>query len=44
MRCQREQGFHWVDGVGAAAALAMTLVALGLILAMRPDRGGNGNP
>ena len=41
----RDGGFHWTDaGVGAAAALATTLLALGLVLALRPDRGGNGNP
>ncbi len=32
-------GFDWADaGVGAAAALAATLLALGLVLAVRPDR------
>jgi hypothetical protein len=41
----RDGGFHWADaGVGAAAALATTLLALGLVLAVRPDRGGNGKP
>jgi hypothetical protein len=41
----RDDGFHWTDaGVGAAAALAATLLALGLVLALRPDRGGDGNP
>lgn len=36
-------GFHWADaGLGAAAALATTLLALGLVLTLRPDRGGNG--
>ena len=35
----RDSGFHWADaGVGAAAMLATTLLALGLALAMRPDR------
>ena len=39
-----DDGFQWTDaGVGAAAALATTLLALGLVLALRPDRGGNGN-
>jgi hypothetical protein len=37
-------GFHWADaGLGAAAALATTLLALGVVLALRPDRGGNRN-
>jgi hypothetical protein len=41
----REGGFHWTDaGVGAAAALATTLLALGLVLALRPDHRGNGKP
>ena len=41
----RDGGFHWADaGVGAAAALATTLLALGLVLALRPDHGGNGKP
>lgn len=41
----RDDGFHWTDaGVGAAAALATTLLALGLVLALRPDRGVDGNP
>ena len=41
----REGGFHWTDaGVGAAAALATTLLALGLVLALRPEHGGNGKP
>ena len=41
----RDGGFHWADaGVGAAAGLATTLLGLGLVLALRPDRGGNGNP
>ena len=36
--------FHWADaGLGAAAALATTLLALGLVLALRPNRGMNGN-
>ena len=30
-------GFHWADaGVGAAATLAAALLALGLVLALRP--------
>ena len=41
----RDGGFHWTDaGVGAAAALATTLLALGLVLALRPDHRGNGKP
>lgn len=32
-------GFHWA-GVGAAATLATTLLALGLLLALRPDHRG----
>jgi hypothetical protein len=41
----REGGFHWTDaGVGAAAMLATTLLALGLVLALRPDRRRNGKP
>ena len=41
----REGGFHWTDaGVGAAAALATTLLALGLVLALRPEHRGNGKP
>jgi hypothetical protein len=40
----RDHGFHWTDaGVGAAAALATTLLVVGLVLAVRPDRGGSGN-
>ena len=32
-------GFHWADaGVGAAATVAATLLALGLVLALRPVR------
>ena len=32
----RDGGFHWADaGVGAAAALATTLLALGVVLALR---------
>ena len=39
-----DDGFQWTDaGVGAAAALATTLLALGLVLALRPHRGENGN-
>jgi hypothetical protein len=38
-------GFHWADaGLGAAAALATTLLVLGFVLALRPNRGMNGNP
>jgi hypothetical protein len=41
----RDGGFHWTDaGVGAAAALATTLLALGLVLALRPEHRGNGKP
>lgn len=41
----RDGGFRWTDaGVGAAAMLASTLLALGLVLALRPARGGNGKP
>lgn len=41
----RDGGFHWADaGVGAAAALATTLLALGLVLVLRPDRRGDGKP
>jgi len=40
-----DDGFHWADaGLGAAAALATTLLALGLVLALRPDRREDGNP
>ena len=40
----RDGGFHWADaGVGAAAMFATTLLALGLALAVRPDRGGKDN-
>lgn len=40
-----EDGFHWTDaGVGAAAMFATTLLALGVLLALRPDRGGTANP
>jgi hypothetical protein len=39
-----DDGFHWADaGLGAAAALATTMLALGLVLALRPDRGGTDN-
>lgn len=39
-----DDGFHWADaGLGAAAALAATLLALGLVLALRPDSGRSGN-
>ena len=35
----RDGGFHWADaGVGAAVTLATTLLALGLLLALRPDQ------
>jgi hypothetical protein len=38
----RESGFHWADaGVGAAAMLATTFLALGVALAVRPDRRSN---
>jgi hypothetical protein len=41
----REGGFDWTDaGVGAAAMFATTLLALGLVLALRPDRKGNVKP
>lgn len=41
----RDGGFHWADaGVGAAAMFATTLLALGLVLAVRPDRGGKDKP
>ena len=41
----RDGGFHWADaGVGAAAALATTLLAFGLVLAVRSDRGSSENP
>lgn len=37
-----DDGFHWADaGVGAAAILAATLLALGLAVALRPDRRSN---
>lgn len=40
-----EDGFNWADaGVGAAAMLATTLLAFGVLLALRPDRGGTGKP
>jgi hypothetical protein len=33
-----DRGFHWSDAtVGAAAALATMLLAVGLVLALRPD-------
>ena len=36
----RDDGFDWADAVvGAAATLATVLLALGLVLALRPDRG-----
>jgi hypothetical protein len=35
----RDSGFHWADaGVGAAATLATTFLAVGLTVVMRPDR------
>jgi hypothetical protein len=41
----RNGGFHWTDaGVGAAAMFATTLLALGLVVAGRPDRKENGKP
>jgi hypothetical protein len=41
----RDGGFHWTDaGVGAAATVATTLLALGLVLTLRPDRVSNGKP
>ena len=41
----RDGGFQWADaGVGAAATLATTLLALGLVLALRPHGGGNDKP
>jgi hypothetical protein len=41
----RDGRFHWADaGVGAAAALATTLLALGLVLALRPDHGDGRKP
>jgi hypothetical protein len=40
-----DDDFHWADaGLGATAALATSLIALGLVLALRPDHGRNGNP
>jgi hypothetical protein len=40
-----EGGFHWTDaGVGAAAMFATTLLAFGLVLALRPDRRSNDKP
>ena len=41
----RDGGFHWADaGVGAAAMFATTLLVLGLVLALRPERGVNDTP
>ena len=41
----RDGGFRWADaGVGAAATLAITLLALGLLLALRPDDTSNRKP
>jgi hypothetical protein len=35
----RDNGFQWVDAaVGAAAMLAATLLAVGLAIALRPER------
>lgn len=40
----RDDGFHWTDaGIGAAAMFATGLLALGLVLALRPDRRPNEN-
>ena len=40
-----DSGFHWVDaGLGAAAGLATALIALGLVLALRPDHEGKRSP
>ena len=40
----RDDGFHWADaGVGAAAMLATSLLVVGLVLVLRPDRVANGN-
>jgi hypothetical protein len=37
-----DSGFHWADaGVGAAAMLATTFLALGVALVVRPDRRSN---
>ena len=37
-----DDGFHWADaGLGAAVALATTLLMLGLVLALRPAHGGS---
>jgi hypothetical protein len=41
----RNGSFHWTDaGVGAAAMFATTLLALGLVVARRPDSKENGKP
>jgi hypothetical protein len=41
----RDSGFRWTDaGVGAAAMFATTLLALGVVMALRPDPSGNGKP
>jgi len=41
----RDGSFHWTDaGVGAAAMFATTLLTLGLVLALRPERTGNDKP
>jgi hypothetical protein len=40
-----DAGFRWVDaGVGAAATLATALLALGLVLGVRPKDKGNEKP
>jgi hypothetical protein len=40
----RDGGFHWTDaGVGAAAALATTLLVLGLVLTLRPEHRRTAN-
>ena len=40
-----DDGFHWADaGLGAAAGFATTLIALGLVLALRPDHEGKRSP
>lgn len=41
----RDGGFRWADaGVGAGAMFATTLLALGLVLALRPDRTEDRKP
>lgn len=40
-----DDGFDWADaGLGAAAALAATLLTVGLVLALRLDPARDGNP